>query len=245
LGEDSVVLGMNSSCVSGGSIAIGSNVVNDDVGTSSCVIGNGLSTIRSSADITTDLGTAIHRYREAHVEHVLTSSINGRSPIGGVFSKVSTTDLSGIAAERDMVGMFKDVDYVGSLTLPANTMQLGDTYSLKASGLLTCSNGDGIFIRLHSNFNGDQRMLFECPISLKEITAGYWEIECEIVVRANSVLSAGNFGQFPIDDNKSFTGDGFNTESLLVRTDDNDLTLRYTGNLDLFTCTQAVLTKIF
>ena len=88
-------------------------------------------------------------------------------------------------------------------------------------------------------------MLFLVSPSLDQLLAGYWELEVELVFRENSVLAAGNFGQFPINANKSFTGVGFTAESLLIRTDDNDLSLRYTGNLELFTCTQAVLTKIF
>jgi len=238
-------LGMNSSCVGGGCIAIGSNVNNDDVGSSTCVIGNGLATIRSGADMTTDLGTKIHRFREAHIENVITSNVNGRSPTGGVFSKISTTDLSGIFNDRDMIGGFLDVDYIGDLKIRANSIQIGDTYSLKASGLLTSAPGEDISIRMFSNFEGDRRLLFDCSPSLDQLLAGYWEIEAEIVFRGSSVLATGNFGQFPINASKSFTGVGFSSESLLIRTDDNDLSLRYTGYLDMFTCTQAVLTKIF
>jgi hypothetical protein len=145
----------------------------------------------------------------------------------------------------DMIGGFLDVDYIGDLKIRANSSRIGDTYKLKASGLLTSATGEDISIRMFSNFEGDRRLMFDCSPRLDQLLAGYWEIEAEIVFRGSSVLVTGNFGQFPINASKSFTGVGFSSESLLIRTDDNDLSLRYTGYLDLFTCTQAVLTKIF
>jgi len=190
IGADTVVVGMNSSCVSGGSIALGSNVVNDDVGTSSCVIANGLSTIRSSADITTDLGTSIHRFREGHVEHLLTSEINGRSPVGGMYVGIDDSNL----ILGNTTGSLLPSSGIGSLIIPAYTLVAGDSFHLVCSGDIPQeAKSDQITVQLTATGSGGATVSL-CTVTMDmETSSGesHFELECDWTMRSTGSTAVG------------------------------------------------------
>ena len=151
-----------------------------------------------------------------------------------------------------MIGSVLGTDYVGVLTIAANTFKVGDSFNLKLSGNITCSNGDEVSIDGYNNFGtATQSILFTAgPTTLDSLTAGYWELEMEFTVRGINgvglVLSSGNFGQFPSPNSgNTIDGVGFNTTSVIDTTVDNTISVRYTGNIALFNCSQAILTKIY
>lgn len=240
LGEDTVCIGMNAHCVGSGCIAIGHGVQNDDLGIESCVIGSDLDCIRSGTDVTTDLGSLEHRFRALHTDSIQTTKINNLRPTGGVLAAVTTTDLSGIQFDTSMVGPIEGVDYIGSPILPV--FQIGDSYRLTMAGNHTSQKGDAVAIRCYLGFGTPTvRMLFEIRQGLDRKTDdGLWDIDCTITVRRSTIISTGLFRQTQIQD--AFEGVGFS--SSVSTPIDSLFSIRYTGNIETVTCTQAVLTKI-
>jgi hypothetical protein len=153
--------------------------------------------------------------------------INDLTPTGGVFSKISSTDLAGIQFDTDMVGGVQGTDFMGRMSFPANTIRIGDTYSLKLSGRMTSANGDGLRIKGLFNFSMTQTVLFDADVSLDLLVDGHWEVEVEFTFRDGTMLASGNFAQCPIDTNKSFNGVGLldNVLSLMLQREPADVQL--------------------
>lgn len=95
----------------------------------------------------------------------------------GMYSMVSTSSLITGTGEQD----FMDGSYVGSLNVPANTFQVGDSFRLKVCGELGAHNNDTLTIRIKS---GSTVLSSSSPIIMPAITLEVFELECNFTIRA-------------------------------------------------------------
>jgi hypothetical protein len=174
-------------------------------------------------------------------------SINGIRPSGGVYSESSVSSLSG-PQTTELVGL--GVGY-GSVTIPANGFQFGDSYALKIGGTITCANTDLFTILI-----GTQASVFASFIITIDgaLVNGWWELELEFIIRAlggpglGSVITNGNFayinsvgfvkgiGVSTVQDT-TFSTEVTNTLSIIYSTGEASITA--------FRSSQVILTKLF
>ena len=83
---------------------------------------------------------------------------------------------------------------VGTLTVPANSFNVGDCFHVKTGGLISGQNGDGIIIRVK---NGVNLLASTGVISLQAVTALPFEIEIDFTFRSigatGQIFTNGNF----------------------------------------------------
>ena len=132
---------------------------------------------------------------------------NGLTPIGGVFSQIVTisqTSPNGID-QQSLIGTG-----VGSLTVPANTFKVGDSYALKIGGTKTNAQNNTLNIRIKA---GSVILAESGIIILPALSADPYEIEVEFTVRSiggTGVASIATNGNFVYTDAGSYKGFNFN-----------------------------------
>jgi len=95
----------------------------------------------------------------------------------GMYSMINDSTYVTGTSEQD----FMNGSYVGSLTVPANTFQVGDSFMLKVCGQIGAHNGDKITIRIKS---GTTILSASGLISMPSISLDVFEIECVFTIRA-------------------------------------------------------------
>lgn len=123
---------------------------------------------------------------------------------------------------------------VGSLTIPANTFQVGDSFRAKLSGHITCSNTQELTIVAQ---DGNGNTLFSTGfIDLKTSTDGNWNLEVDFTIRSLGVtgglVSAGVWSYVPNAAGQSIEGSDFSTVGTLDTTINNTLEIIASFNLD-------------
>lgn len=108
----------------------------------------------------------------------------------GLFSQTAQgVTLTNTTTETDILGTG-----VGSLSVPANAFQVGDSYHAKIGGTISAQNGDEVTIRVK---NGASVLASTGLISLQAVTALSWEIEIDFTVRtigaSGTIFTNGNF----------------------------------------------------
>ncbi len=75
------------------------------------------------------------------------SGINPIRIVGGLFAQTALgTPIANTIVETSLVGAG-----VGTMSVPANGFQIGDSFTVKMCGKLSCANNETIHIRLKSN----------------------------------------------------------------------------------------------
>ncbi len=85
---------------------------------------------------------------------------------------------------------------VGTLSVPANSFQVGDSFHLKVSGLISSRNNDDITITIRSN---GVILATTGLINLPQTTNKVWELEVDFTIRAIGAAGVANIntnGQF-------------------------------------------------
>lgn len=85
---------------------------------------------------------------------------------------------------------------VGTLSVPANGFQVGDSFHLKVSGLISSKNNDDITITIRSN---SVILATTGLINLPQTTNKVWELEVDFTIRAIGAAGVANLntnGQF-------------------------------------------------
>lgn len=85
---------------------------------------------------------------------------------------------------------------VGTLSVPANSFQVGDSFHLKVSGLISSKNNDDITITIRSN---GVILATTGLINLPQTTNKVWELEVDFTIRAIGAAGVANIntnGQF-------------------------------------------------
>jgi len=102
---------------------------------------------------------------------------------------------------------------VGTLSVPPNSFQVGDSFHLKASGIMSSKNNNDITITIRSNGN---ILASTGSINLPQTTNKVWELEADFTIRtigATGVANINTNGQFIYnkDANLAVEGIGFNS----------------------------------
>jgi len=95
----------------------------------------------------------------------------------GMYSMITNSSLITGTAEQD----FMDGAYVGTLSVPANTFQVGDSFRLKVCGEIGTKNNDTITIRIKS---GSTVLSASTAIVMPSIALEVFELECNFTIRA-------------------------------------------------------------
>ena len=94
--------------------------------------------------------------------------------IGFYAQTVRSTTITNTTTESSIVG-----SGVGSLSVPADTFIVGDSFHAKIGGIISAQNGDGITIRIKT---GSIVLASTGLISLEPVTNLGWEIEIDFTI---------------------------------------------------------------
>jgi len=124
------------------------------------------------------------------------SSINGFSPVGGVFSGTSDSlTLSASTAEQTILPL----TFVGTLSVPPNGFKVGDSFHCVLAGDFGSNNGDTLTIRLKAG-PASTTVLASLVVPLNNSTASSFEAEIDFQLR-----NVGGAGVADICSNFDFT----------------------------------------
>lgn len=130
------------------------------------------------------------------------------SSVGGLFSQTGDSPNNATIVETTLID-----GGVGSLTVPANSFTVGDSFSVVMGGKITCSNNSPITIRIKS---GAVVLATTGLISLPQITLKNWELEVSFTIRAigaagvASIVTHGDF-LYLRDSSSAFEGVTFSS----------------------------------
>jgi len=109
--------------------------------------------------------------------------------IGFFAQTVQGPTVTNTTTESDILGAG-----VGTLSVPANTFNLGDCFHVKTGGIISAQNGDGLIIRIK---NGLNVLASTGVISLQAVTGLPFEIEIDFTLRSigptGQIFTNGNF----------------------------------------------------
>jgi len=108
------------------------------------------------------------------------SSINGLTPVGGLYSGISDGNVINQASgQSDLL----PVDAVGSLNIPANGFKIGDAYHLVVAGTFpTEVKNDDITIEIKQN--GTSLGTLTLQLKAADATPSNFEVEADFIIRS-------------------------------------------------------------
>ena len=142
----------------------------------------------------------------------------GTTVSGGLYA--STADSSPVTGtvETSLIGSGQ-----GSLSVPANGFQVGDSFSFNMAGHLTSTNGDELTIKIQ--FNGVDELVIG-PLSMPNISDLHWEADAFFTIRSlgasGSIMSSFRF-TYEEDASDKFSGTAITQASTLNTTTLNTL----------------------
>lgn len=123
---------------------------------------------------------------------------------------------------------------VGSLTVPANTFQVGDSFRAKLAGHITCSNTQELTIIIRDG-NGNT-LASTGLIDLKTSTDGNWNLEIDFTIRSigavADIVSAGVWSYVPNSAGQVLEGSDFSSVGTFDTTVANTLEVIASFNLN-------------
>ena len=178
-------------------------------------------------------------------------TINNIRPSGGLFSESSETSYIGGAGGGVQSIVNQDSTASGSLNIPANGFVVGDTYSFKIGGRITCDNNDSFEINILTNYQLPTQTVF-AQINIISDGAqnnGWFEIETEFIIRAigsaGKVTTNGHYSYY--NSSNVSKGVGIDNVVILDTTVDNELDVLFAtiDNSITLTVSQVSLTKLY
>lgn len=138
---------------------------------------------------------------------------------------------------------------VGTLSVPANTFAIGDSFRAMLGGHLTSTNGQDMTIDVYANGN---IIATTGLIPLKNATDKHWSLQIDFTIRTlggtGSVAGLGEFSYIPNPAGQAFEGGTFSIVSTLDTTILNTLDVRVsfvTPNTDTIYSELFTLTKTY
>jgi hypothetical protein len=146
----------------------------------------------------------------------------------GLFAQTgSSTPVSGTTVETSIIG-----SGTGTLSVPSNGFRVGDSFSAKLNGHISCVGSATIHIRVKANsvLLGDTGV-----IALDTTTGKHWQLDLNFTIRSiGSVGSIASYGSFGYIKNSglNFEGSNFVTITPLDTTILNtiDITVEWNTN---------------
>lgn len=252
IAQNSLLIAQNSNSIQNNSVSITANtqeIVQNrtDIDTNSINITNNQNAIQINAD---NILLKLNKSGDTMSGNLImgnnsifgVSSLNGFTPIGGVFSQINTTGpFTAPSTSVDLLGSL-----IGSPTIPANGFKQGDSFSLEMSGNFVSAGAGNDDITLEGFADGT--LLFTSGlITITENTTTTWRLSVKFVIRnvgiSSTVISTGFF---TYDRAGTTYGGSFSDSQTIDTTTTQSLSIKYTTpNLNSFDCSQAILTKIF
>jgi len=135
----------------------------------------------------------------------VTKRVNGNNVNFRLFAQTAnSTTITATTSELTLIG-----GGVGSLTVPANGFQVGDSFRLDIGGVMSAQNGNTITIRLKS---GSVSLGSSGALTMPGITNQVWYLTTTFTIRAigaAGVASIVSLSQFHILKAASGTQEGF------------------------------------
>lgn len=127
----------------------------------------------------------------------------------GLFAQTADgTPISGTFIETTLID-----GGVGTLSVPANGFQVGDSFVASMNGIVSCANNEGLRIRIKS---GSVILGDTLGITMPQCTNQHWDLQVRFTIRsigAAGVAAIASFGQFTFskDASNAFEGSDFST----------------------------------
>jgi hypothetical protein len=171
-----------------------------------------------------------------------TGASGSGSSVGGLFSQTGDSSNNNTILETTLID-----GGVGSLTVPANSFAVGDSFSLVMGGKISCANNSPLTIRIKS---GSIILATTGAITLPLITNKNWELEVSFTIRqigAAGVASIVTHGDFLYLRNSSSSFEGFTFSTINNTTFNTTIsnTLDITGQWSTLDPTNVLYSEIF
>jgi hypothetical protein len=132
------------------------------------------------------------------------STLSPFPTVYGLFAQTgSSTPVSGTTVETSIIG-----SGTGTLSVPSNGFRVGDSFSAKLNGHISCVGSATIHIRVKANsvLLGDTGV-----IALDTTTGKHWQLDLNFTIRSiGSVGSIASFGSFGYIKNSGLNYEGSN-----------------------------------
>ena len=167
----------------------------------------------------------------------------GATGARGLFAQtVTSTPVANTVLEQSLIGTG-----VGSLQVPPNGFQVGDSFQARLGGVLSAANNDDLHIRIY----GDGALLADTGlINMPQVTNKNWELEITFTVRAigvAGVASIATHGSFLYEKDASLAFEGI-TFSVINNTTFNTTilnTLSITAQWDAAKPQNSIASDVF
>lgn len=143
-------------------------------------------------DVSQDIGGGAYATKSISYQNLIAqlNSVIADNRLFGLYAQtVQSPTVTNTTTETTIVGAG-----VGSLTVPANTFSVGDSYHGKVGGIISGQNGDTIEVHIKS---GSTVLASTGSISLEAVTALGWELELDFTIATigatGSICTNGNF----------------------------------------------------
>ena len=173
----------------------------------------------------------------------VTKRVNGNNVNFRVFAKTAnSTTITATTSELTLID-----GGVGSLTVPANSFQVGDSFRLDMGGLMSAQNGNTITIRLKT---GSVSLGSSGALTMPAITNQVWYLTTNFTIRAigaAGVASVVVLSQFHILKAASGTQEGFAWNTTNTTTFDTTIsnTLSITAQWSSNNANNSIYSDIF
>jgi len=184
-----------------------------------CALTDGLVTVNAGPGV---------NVTETVVNNQTTYTISSTTP--GLYAQIENSATVADPATATIIGTG-----VGTLDVPEDSFQVGDSFRVKMAGHITCSNTQELTISI---FADSTQIASTGIIDLKNATNAHWLMEIDFTIRitggigVGEIVSAGNFSYIPDAAGQAFEGSDFSVVSNLDTTAFNTLDIRASWNLD-------------
>jgi hypothetical protein len=155
-----------------------------------------LSAITANAEYAVELSGTTYKIKQ--------STLSPFPTVYGLFAQTgSSTPVSGTTVETSIIG-----SGTGTLSVPSNGFRVGDSFSAKLNGHISCVGTATIHIRVKANsvLLGDTGV-----IALDATTDKHWELDLNFTIRSiGSVGSIASYGSFGYIKNSGLNFEGSN-----------------------------------
>jgi hypothetical protein len=165
------------------------------------------------------------------------------APNFGLYAQtVSSTPITNTIFESDLISTG-----VGSLTVPANGFQVGDSFHAKLIGHLSCNNGVTLRFRIKAGVN----ILADTgPITMSGATNKHWELNVYFTVRTLggpgvAAIASGGIFSYTKNASTSFEGTNFSIINNTSFDTTIDNTLKITAQWGAASVSDSIYSEIF
>lgn len=129
---------------------------------------------------------------------------NPYTQIGGLFAQTGNgTPITATVVETTLID-----GGVGSLSVPANTFKVGDSFVASMGGIISCANNEGLQIKIKE---GSVILASTGALTMPQCNTQRWDLQVRFTIRAiggAGVAVIASFGQFTYSKDASSTYEG-------------------------------------